>query len=116
MRKLKRHEFLTQSNGEVPPVDSAILLRAFRADGYEPGYARGTEAGTQFAASVRFRRTAGEIIVPNELGRIIERTVIRWEAAGGHEMTIQPLTERSAGFETVRGEMCGFSAGLMDAL
>ncbi|WP_020503523.1 hypothetical protein [Lamprocystis purpurea] len=116
MRKAKQDQSIILSKWQEIPVASDTLLRALRDDGYEPGYGRGAEAGTQFAASLRFRRTAGQIIVPNELARIIERTMIRWEAAGGHEMTIKPLTERTTGFETVRGEMCGFSAGLMDAL
>jgi hypothetical protein len=116
MRNTKQDHSIILSKRQEIPVASDTLLRALQDDGYEPGYGRGAEAGTQFAASLRFRRTAGQIIVPNELARIIERTMIRWEAAGGYEMTLQPIIERSTGFETVRGEMCGFSAGLMDAL
>jgi len=116
MRNTTQDRSITLSKRQEIPVASDTLLRALQDDGYEPGYGRGAEAGTQFAASLRFRRTAGQIIVPNELARIIERTMIRWEAAGGYEMTLRPIMERSTGFETVRGEMCGFSAGLMDAL
>lgn len=116
MRELKLYQLLNPTSCHERPVDPGTLLRAHRTDGYEPGYARGTQAATQFVVSLRFRRTAGQIIVPSELGRVIERTMIRWEAAGGRGMSIQPVADRSAGFETVCGEMHGFSAELMEHL
>ena len=116
MKKFQRFQFKTPEDGQEPPIGSGTLLRTLRADGYEPGYARGTQAATQFVVSLRRRRTSGEIIVPNELGSVIARSMIRWEAAGGREMSIQPIADRSPGFETLCGEMSGFSAGLMDAL
>ncbi len=112
MRKLKRVSLLTRSNSHVLPVGQNVLLGT---DGYESAYERGTEAGTQFVTSLRFRKASGQIIVPSEFGRIIERSMIRWDAAGGSEMSVQPLAQRTAEFETVRGEMYGFSAGLIAA-
>lgn len=115
MRKLKRDSRLMPPNSHELPVDANTLLRVLLTDGYESGYVRGTQEGTQFALSLRSRKTTGEIIVPSEFGRVIERSMIRWDAAGGRDMSLQPLAQRTAEFETVRGELFGFSAGLIDA-
>ncbi|WP_295449895.1 hypothetical protein [uncultured Thiodictyon sp.] len=115
MRNLKQDSLFKASNSHVLPVDANTLLRVLLTDGYESGYVRGTQEGTEFVKSLRFRKASGQIIVPSEFGRIIERSMIRWDAAGGRDMSIQPLAQRTAEFETVRGEMYGFSAGLIDA-
>lgn len=106
----------TADGSRARPGAQDRTLPIHRTDGYESGYARGVRTVDRFVSSLRSRRTAGEIVVPSELGRIIERAMIRWEAAGGQGMAQRPLAERCAGFETIRGEMHGLSAGLMDAL
>ncbi|WP_295385990.1 hypothetical protein [uncultured Thiodictyon sp.] len=115
MKNLKRDSLLETPHGDVPSIDSDTVPLVLRTDGYESGYARGTQEGAQFALSLRSRRRAGEIIVPSEFGRVIQRAMIRWDAVGGRDMSIQPLAQRTAAFETVRGEIYGFSAGLIDA-
>jgi hypothetical protein len=83
---------------------------------FQDGYRCGYLAARDFVRALHARGGAGDAVAPNELGYILEGLHQRIDDAGGRTMAGHPISQRSADYQSLRGEYFGFCAGLLEVL